>query len=132
MRNIRLGLLGLLCAGALLGCGQAPPATPASWEGTWEGSNGHAGELHCAVTRKGAEQWEGHFTGTCDRQFAYEVQMQGRKDGDTILFTGKADLGEKDGGLFQWTGRIAGEDFVGEYKSDSGKNGKFKMKPALK
>jgi hypothetical protein len=127
----RLVLFGIW---AMAGCGEtpAPLAAPPSWQGTWEGSNGHAGELSCQVAAKADGQYEGKFTGTCDRQFAYEVQMQGRRDGETILFTGKADLGEKDGGLFHWTGRIAGEKFVGEYKSDGGKSGKFEMKPAGK
>jgi hypothetical protein len=124
-------LLGMILSATLTGCGDSF-APPASWEGTWEGSNGHAGELSCQVAAKSDDQWEGKFTGTCDRQFAYEVQMQGRRDGDTILFTGQADLGEKDGGLFQWTGRLAGDQFTGEYQSDGGKTGKFQMKPAGK
>jgi hypothetical protein len=126
--------LAILCV-LLAGCADtATPSAnpPAAWEGTWEGSNGHAGELSCQVAAQGDGQWEGKFTGTCDRRFAYEVKMQGKKDGDTIRFTGQADLGEKDGGLFQWTGRIEGDQFIGEYKSDAGKTGKFQMKVAEK
>jgi hypothetical protein len=120
----------VLLGGIIAGCGQsAPPA--ASWEGTWEAADPpHGGELRCTVRQLDGEQWEGKFTGYCDRQFAYEVQMQGRRDGDSILFKGDADLGDKDGGRYSWTGRIVGEAFVGEYKSTSGKTGKFQMKPA--
>lgn len=131
MRTHRLALFGMFMASILAGCGKTQAPSP-SWEGTWEGSNGHAGELSCLVTAKADGQWEGKFTGTCDRQFAYEVKMDGRRDGETILFTGKADLGEKDGGLYEWTGRIAGDKFMGEYKSDAGKTGKFEMKATKK
>jgi hypothetical protein len=118
-------------AGVVAGCSQGVAQPVASWEGTWEAApDGHGGELRCLVRQIAREQWEGKFTGTCNRQFAYEVQMKGRRDGDTILFTGEADLGEKDGGLYRWTGRIVGDQFAGQYESASGKTGKFAMKPA--
>jgi hypothetical protein len=117
----------------LAGCGQSLPPTAESWQGTWEAApDGHGGELRCLVRPTEGDTWEGKFTGYCDRQFAYEVQMQGRRDGDTIVFSGDANLGEKDGGIYHWTGRIAGEEFTGKYQSESGKSGKFHMKPAGK
>jgi hypothetical protein len=123
----------VLSVGALAGCAGGAPQPVASWDGTWTADpDGHGGELRCLVRQVERDQWEGKFTGTCDRQFAYEVQMKGRRDGDSILFTGDADLGEKDGGLYHWTGRIVGEEFAGQYQSTSGKTGKFAMKPAEK
>jgi hypothetical protein len=123
----------VLCVVSVTGCTQALPQPVASWEGTWEAApDGHGGELRCLVRQVERDQWEGKFTGTCDRQFAYEVQMKGKRDGESILFAGEADLGEKDGGLYHWTGRIVGEEFAGQYQSTSGKTGKFAMKPAAK
>jgi hypothetical protein len=114
------------------GCG--PAASPElSWEGTWEAAEPvHGGELRCTLQQQDVDRWHGKFTGYCSNQFAYQVQMQGRRDGDAILFEGQADLGEKDGGIYHWTGRIAGSDFTGQYRSASGKTGKFQMKPAGK
>src|SRR5262249_50348587 len=115
----------LFLATTLTGCGQA--ASPdLAWEGTWEAAEPvHGGELRCTLQAQEKGQWQGKFTGYCSNQFAYEVQMQGRRDGEAILFEGEANLGEKDGGIYHWTGRIAGAEFTGQYRSASGKTGKF-------
>ncbi len=44
----------------------------------------------------------------------------------TVRFAGDADLG-KEYGIYHWTGQIADGAFTGEYRSDSGKTGKFTM-----
>ena len=130
MRTQRLYWLIVLAIGTLPGCGQTSPPAALSWVGTWAAEEpAHGGELRCSLNQLDGERWEGKFTGYCDRQFAYEVAMQGRRDGSAIQFNGEADLGEKDGGVFRWTGRIVGEEFVGEYHSTAGKTGKFQMKP---
>jgi len=122
----------LLFGGVVLLAGCAPAASPdLSWEGTWAAApDGHGGELRCVLVPLEGEKWQGKFTGYCSNQFAYEVQMEGRRDGAAILFKGEADLGEKDGGVYRWTGQIKGQEFLGEYNSTSGKTGKFEMKPA--
>jgi hypothetical protein len=43
--------------------------------------------------------------------------MQGRQSGDVVLFQGTADLGEKDGGVYDWIGRANEEEFIGFYTS---------------
>jgi hypothetical protein len=116
----------------LAGCSQPEPPELA-WEGKWEAApDGHGGELRCTLVPGEEGQWQGKFTGYCNQQFAYEVQMEGRREGSAIHFQGSADLGEKDGGVYHWTGQIAGQEFFGQYRSTAGKTGKFQMKPAGK
>ena len=43
--------------------------------------------------------------------------MQGRPEGDTVIFKGSIDLGEQNGGVFDWVGRANEEQFVGFYSS---------------
>ena len=83
----------------------------------------------CPPSRGEGDRWEATFSGYCNRQFVYEVKMKGRQVVEKIVFTGKADLGDKDGGLYYWTGELADGRFKGRYKSESGKTGLFEMKP---
>ena len=98
-----------------------------AWKGRWDGGGEHRGELKCLARHLSGEDWEATFTGTGNGKFAYEVVMRGRKTGDKIVFTGEADLGDKDGGLYQWSGEIDGKGFIGRYSSEKGKKGTFKM-----
>ena len=41
--------------------------------------------------------------------------MEGRAAGKTVLFKGTADLGPKDGGVYDWIGRATEKEFVGFY-----------------
>ena len=102
-----------------------------TWKGTWDGGDPHRGELRCLVRRLSGLNWEATFTGYCNRQFAYEVKMTGEKKGDKVIFSGQADLGDADGGLYQWTGEIYGETFLGHYASEQGKTGTFTMQRAV-
>jgi hypothetical protein len=52
--------------------------------------------------------------------------MLGRQAGDVVLFKGSADLGEKDGGLYDWIGRATEDKFVGFYTSQK-YTGTFQM-----
>jgi hypothetical protein len=107
--------------------------TALRWTGTWKAQEpGHAGELFCVARQLDEQNWKATFSGYCNRQFLYEIEMKGRKDGDKVVFEGQADLGEKDGGVYRWTGHLAGDAFVGQYTSASGKKGEFQMKLANK
>ena len=99
------------------------------WAGTWQKDDdpNYGGDLHCTVKQVDDQNWQARFTGYCGRQFAYEITMEGRGEGDTVLFKGEADLGEQDGGLYQWTGRIERDAFAGQYVSSTGKKGSFAM-----
>lgn len=114
-------------------CAYRWPRSPRAWQGTWEADDkSHNGELRSTVKQVDGEKWEARFSGYCNRQFVYDVKMQGKRDGEKVVFEGKADLGEKDGGVYTWTGEMIGDKFTGKYKSEKGKKGTFVMKPAGK
>ncbi len=97
------------------------------WSGTWQDSApGHNGDLYCTVRQIDNDNYKARFTGYCGRQFAYNITMKGRTKTDTVLFEGKADLGDDDG-EYQWTGTIRGDRFDGQYRSAKGKVGTFAM-----
>ena len=43
--------------------------------------------------------------------------MNGRLSGGVVLFTGTADLGAQDGGVYDWVGRAKDGEFIGFYTS---------------
>ena len=43
--------------------------------------------------------------------------MEGRQAADTVLFRGTTDLGEADGGVYDWVGRASDKEFAGFYSS---------------
>ena len=47
--------------------------------------------------------------------YKYAIAMEGRAAGKTVLFKGTADLGSKDGGVYDWIGRATEKEFVGFY-----------------
>ncbi len=103
------------------------------WKGTWKSSGSdHGGELRCTAVQMNELDWTATFKGFCNRQFIYQIEMKGRLNDQKVRFQGKADLGQKDGGLYQWTGTIHKDDFNGRYQSASGKKGTFEMKKISK
>lgn len=99
------------------------------WTGTWQGDKaGYGGDLHCVARRIEGEDYSAVFSGYCGREYAFQIAMNGKKDGDRITFAGEVDLGDKDGGKYQWTGEILGDSFNGKYTSSQGKKGEFSMK----
>src|SRR5581483_3926322 len=73
-------------------------------------------QLDCKVVRKDGG-WQATFQGECGRPYKYIITMHGRQAGDAVLFKGAADLGEKDGGVYDWVGRATNNEFVGFYTS---------------
>ena len=100
------------------------------WTGTWQydGDVDYGGDLHCSATQLDNQNWRAQFTGNCGKDFSYEVTMNGHTEGDAVMFAGEADLGDEDGGLYRWTGRMEADQFTGKYGSVSGKTGTFVMK----
>ena len=45
--------------------------------------------------------------------------MEGRLVGSAVLFKGTADLGARDGGVFDWIGKAGNDEFVGFFTSAS-------------
>jgi hypothetical protein len=70
--------------------------------------------------------WQATFEGECGRPYKYTIQMKGRQAGEAVLFQGSVDLGEKDGGTFDWIGRANNDEFVGFYTS-KGHTGNFRL-----
>ncbi len=133
-RTIGTALLVMLCLGMIATNGPAEskrPLVTGDWVGTWgisappkageppSPTQHSAGELRldCNVTERSGGAWQATFKGECGRPYKYTVQMQGRQVGPVVLFKGTADLGEKDGGVFDWIGRATEDEFVGFYTS---------------
>ena len=82
--------------------------------------------MDCKVKPLPDGKWEATFEGECGRPYKYTITMQGRQAGDVVMFQGSADLGEKDGGVFDWIGRASGKEFVGFFTS-KGYTGTFRL-----
>jgi hypothetical protein len=125
--------LPLLLAGLVMlsaGCQsrQKPAAAAQHWSGTWKAQGvDYGGPLQCVATPLDDTRWRATFTGFGGRDFLYEIAMHGQREGDRIVFAGEVDLGDKDGGVFTWTGAIDGDTFSGEYTSKKGARGTFTM-----
>lgn len=61
--------------------------------------------------------WLAVFEGDCGRPYKYSIKMEGRQVGKVVMFKGTTDLGEKDGGVFDWIGRANEKEFVGFFTS---------------
>jgi len=112
------------------GKSQAKPRVTGDWTGTWGPlSSSKDGappkvytpaqkKLDCKVELLSNGEWQATFEGECGRPYKYTIKMLGRQAGDVVLFKGTTDLGEKDGGVYDWIGRAteAGE-FLGFFTS---------------
>jgi hypothetical protein len=122
---------------------KGPPKTPeivGKWTGDWGAYDPAKGValdkakckvLDCTVVMKeslasaasrsanaaGGKVWEATFEGECGRPYKYTIKMDGRQAADTVLFKGTVDLGEADGGVYDWVGRATDTEFAGFYTS---------------
>jgi hypothetical protein len=106
-----------------------PPAIAGAWTGTWGPYNTDPNaassytklqaKLDCKVVALADGKWQATFEGECGRPYKYTIQMLGRTTGGAVLFQGSADLGEKDGGVYDWIGRATDKEFVGFYTSQT-------------
>jgi len=132
----------LLCAAAVMTAGLASrqvPTIPApdvvgDWAGTWSSYNPAKGadapkqlcaKLDAKVVKEG-DVWKATFTGDCGRPYKYTITMEGRQAGKVVMFKGSADLGPRDGGVYDWIGRATDQEFVGFFTS-SGYTGVFSL-----
>ncbi|NOX59648.1 MAG: hypothetical protein GXP29_12450 [Planctomycetes bacterium] len=124
-KNRTASFVTIAAALLLVGCAQT---SESRWAGTWKSvGGGPGGKLECSVRQVEGERWNATFTGYCNREFAYKVQMEGRQKKKSIFFQGQANLGEGDG-IYTWTGQIAGGKFIGNYTGAKGKKaGSFAM-----
>ena len=80
----------------------------------------------CTVVAMPEGKWQATFEGAAHGPYKYKIKLQGRQAGNAVLFQGTADLGEKDGGVFDWIGRATDKEFVGFFTS-KGYTGTFRM-----
>ncbi len=101
------------------------PDIAGQWTGTWGVYNPAKGSepvkeickrLDSKVEHKDGV-WLATFEGDCGRPYKYSIKMEGRQVGKIVLFKGTTDLGEKDGGVFDWIGRANDKEFVGFFTS---------------
>jgi len=125
----------LICACTLLFCTLATAWTQAGpqtqqipdvsgvWTGTWSAYDPaqpavppkeQCKSLTARVT-KTESAYQATFEGDCGRPYKYNITMEGRTAGKTVLFKGSADLGPQDGGVYDWIGRATDKEFVGFY-----------------
>jgi hypothetical protein len=111
------------------GRGRGGPQQPLDISGTWTGTwssfnpaqatsqpNVVCAKLEAKVARGAGEGvWEAVFEGDCGRPYKYSIKMEGKQNGNAVLFKGTADLGQADGGVYDWIGRANNTDFIGFY-----------------
>jgi hypothetical protein len=128
-------LLALAAAGVITpGCAHMPDESAADgvsgyYVGHWYGPNPEKplGELTCTITPKGPDTWDAFFIATFGEVGEYEVPLEGKREDSKVVFGGDVDLGESEGGVFEWTGEIVGDTFNGNYKAAT-YVGTFRMK----
>jgi hypothetical protein len=102
-----------------------PPDIVGKWTGVWSAYNPAQASTppkeQCAKLDASVAQengiWVATFEGDCGRPYKYTIKMEGRLVGGSVLFKGSADLGPRDGGVFDWIGRATGTEFIGFYTS---------------
>jgi hypothetical protein len=103
----------------------APIDISGKWTGVWSYYNPaqastppkeQCAKLDATVAKEG-ETWVATFEGDCGRPYKYTIKMEGRQTGPAVLFKGSADLGPRDGGVFDWIGRATNTEFIGFYTS---------------
>ena len=112
---------------------KGPPKMPdivGGWTGDWGPYDPAKGvaldkakckQLDCNIVLKhdsaSGKVWEATFEGECGRPYKYTIKMEGRQAADTVMFKGTVDLGEMDGGVYDWIGRANDHEFAGFYTS---------------
>jgi hypothetical protein len=107
--------------------GTSSPRVTGTWTGMWwthpptRTPPQPAGEvrkqqLDCTVLQK-ENLWQATFEGECGRPYKFTIKMDGRQAGEAVMFKGTADLGEADGGVFDWIGRATDHEFAGFFTS---------------
>jgi len=144
-----LGVGVAVCVLAGIGYTQAQsgaaklPAVSGKWTGTWgvyappplkpetppipkKQYTAQQRQMDCSVEVLPDGKFQATFEGECGRPYKYTIKMMGRAAGDVVLFSGTADLGEMDGGVYDWIGRASEKDFVGFFTS-RGYTGTFRL-----
>jgi len=101
------------------------------WRGEWRSEwNGHAGGLHCLITRQDDEHVHAWFYSTYSSIlfFQHELDFQLSHEPDGALhFAGEKDLGAAIGGVYRYTGTVVGDEFRATFEAQNGDHGVFEM-----
>lgn len=127
LANVR-SMIGVVCVVAALSTA-CRSHFEGPYAGTWQSDGGDlGGTLRCEAERVDGKRWRALFAGKCADLFEYEVEMNGRRMEDRVVFWGEADLGQENGDIYTWTGQINEDKFTGKYETSSGqKAGSFTM-----
>ena len=124
-------VIGLLVTAGITRSQAKQPKVVGNWTGTWgpfappkpneqpKVYTAAQRSMDCKVELLSSGDWQATFEGECGRPYKYTIKMLGRTAGGVVLFQGSADLGEKDGGVYDWIGRATDKEFVGFYTSAS-------------
>ncbi len=102
------------------------------WKGEWRSEwNGHSGGLRCLIEREDEKRHLAWFFSTYARLFFFqhEVAFQVTRGADgTLSFEGEQDLGASFGGVYRYTGSVAGDSFHATFQAVNGDHGVFEMR----
>jgi hypothetical protein len=105
-----------------------PPLAPAAgpvatadrvmgnWEGSWKNDDGHGDKLTAQVIAEGGDHYRAIFTAYYGQVSIFKVALKGQREQDAVKFGGRVDLGVLFGGVFEWSGGVEADKFVGRYK----------------
>ncbi|MGD9854594.1 MAG: hypothetical protein AB7U20_06535 [Planctomycetaceae bacterium] len=98
------------------------------WVGRWKADvePGEGKSLMCETVQVGEHAWKATFNAVCDQDYAFTMEVPGRREGEDIVFEATVDLGEQYGGEYHWTGQVVGDEFSGRY-THAKYNGTFRM-----
>jgi len=122
-------LIPLGAAGCAVFGGEAgPDPVSGSWTGAWyrAGEKQPAGPLNFSMTPLAPGRWRAVVEVSTEVEAIYELTLQGRAEGRRVLFEGEVDLGRAGGGVYAWSGEIAGDIFQGVFRHPSG-DGRFEL-----
>lgn len=122
----------LIAAGAggctILGGQDAPDPVSGNWTGAWyrAGQKEPAGRLSFRMTADGPGSWRAVVEAASEVEATYEFTLRGRVQGSRVLFEDETDLGRAGGGIYVWSGEIAGDIFQGVFRNPAG-DGRFEL-----
>ena len=139
-------ILAVLVTVALAQTQKTPAADPqvvGDWKGTWglysppvPEKEGEAKpkpafpdihfQMDCKVDKVADGKYQATFEGNAGRPYKFVIKMPGRLVRTVVMFSGTADLGAKDGGVYDWIGRATDKEFIGFFTSQ-GYTGSFRL-----
>ena len=90
------------------------------WQGNWRSDkDDHTGSLKCVITKGDGDRYCAHFVATYWKifTFAYDAELHGTPDRDSVHLVGEEDLGALAGGVYRYDGSANNTDFHCTYRS---------------